>query len=204
MRLFFARHGQTEWNLAGRHQGQRDSPLTAAGERQARLLAARLAAEPLDAAYSSDLGRARRTAELILGGRPLPLIADPAWRELSYGAWEGLTGEEIAARYPEAWARRQADRLRVAPPGGETLLALERRVAGALDRLAQRHAGQQVLVVTHGGALWALACRLHGDDLATTPRAGPGNCSLSVLRWTSAGPDIECWNDVAHLGERAG
>lgn len=200
MRLFITRHGETVWNLEHRYQGHGDSALTEAGERQARALAARLAGEQLDAVYSSDLGRAQRTAELIVAGRELPVVRDSAWRERAYGAWEGLTRSEIAVRDPERWERREADRAGFAPPGGESLREVQRRVTGALDMLRWRHEGEAVLVVTHGGALWVLACTLAGEDLAASRRPYLANCGLSRVHWDPAGRVIECcWDDTAHL-----
>ena len=199
MRLYITRHGQTIWNLERRYQGQGDSPLTEGGERQARLLAGRLDAVPLDAVYSSDQRRAWRTAEMAIAGRALAVTHDPAWRERAYGDWEGMTRPEIAERFPEQWRVHRADRAGSKPPGGESLLEVQQRVLAALAALRERHAHQNVLVVTHGGTLWVLACTLHGDDLATSQRPYLANCGLSVLHWAAGEVVVECWDDVAHL-----
>jgi probable phosphoglycerate mutase len=197
VRLLIARHGQTDWNLARRYQGQSDSHLTALGEAQARLLGERLAREPIDAAYASDLERAWRTAEIALAGRAIPIRRDPAWRELCYGAWEGLTRAEIAARDPERYRRRTEDRLNVAPPGGETMRELSARVRAAVERLRARHAGERVLVITHSGPLHALICALEGRDLGAFVTSH--NCALSCFRWEGAVGAVEFWDDAAHL-----
>ena len=201
MRLLITRHGQTLWNLERRYQGQSDSELTDEGVRQARLLGRRLADERVDAVYASDLRRAWRTAELAIGGRGLAVARDPAWREKGYGAWEGLTRAEVAARYPEQWQYYGFDRANVAPPGGESLRDVQRRVVAALAALQQWHRDDAVLVVTHAVPLWVLACTLHGDDLATSQRPHLTNCSLSCVRWDDGEsvPAIECWDDNAHL-----
>lgn len=199
LRLYITRHGQTVWNLEHRYQGQGDSPLTEEGERQAARLAGRLTAVPLDAVYSSDQRRAWRTAQVVTSGRALDVVQDPAWRERAYGDWEGMTRPDIAARFPDQWRAHAEDRAGSKPPGGENLREVQQRVVTALAALRERHAGQQVLVVTHGGTLWVLACTLHGDDLATSQRPYLANCGLSVLQWTAGGVSIECWDDVAHL-----
>ncbi len=199
MRLYITRHGETVWNLEHRYQGHGDSALTETGERQAGALAARLAPVPLDTVYSSDLRRAWRTADLIVGGRGLPVTRDPAWRERDYGAWEGLTCAEIAARNPEQWQCRAEDRARYRPPGGESLVDVQRRIAGALVTLRRRHAGETALLVTHGGTLWVLANMLAGDDLATSRQPYLANCGLSCVRWDGEEQVIECWDDTAHL-----
>jgi probable phosphoglycerate mutase len=149
--LVLVRHGETEWNLAGRWQGQTDVPLNAAGRDQARELAARLRGEGLVAVASSDLRRARETAELVAAELRLRVHApDPRLREQSFGAFEGLTGRECEERFPEAWGAYAAD-ARATPPGGETAAEVLARVVPALDALAAR--GEPTLVVMHGRAL---------------------------------------------------
>jgi broad specificity phosphatase PhoE/RimJ/RimL family protein N-acetyltransferase len=198
VRLLLARHGETTWNLERRYQGHGDSPLSALGEEQARGLSAGLAGERLDAIYASDLERAWRTAEVVAGRHDLGVVRDPSWRELAYGAWEGLTREEIAVRFPEEWARRQADPAHATPPGGESRFALQRRAVAAVERVRARHAGQTVLVVTHSGLLMALGAWLHGVDLGAGVRPRSSHCGLSSVRWTEDGPAIDFWDDVAH------
>ncbi|HEX2036583.1 MAG TPA: histidine phosphatase family protein [Chloroflexota bacterium] len=204
LRLLLARHGETVWNREGRYQGQRDSALTERGEAQARCLATRLADESIAVAYASDLRRAWQTAEVIAAGRNLSVTRDASWREMSYGAWEGLTRAEIQERFPDAWQRRLANPAGIAPPGGESPLDLQRRVVGALHALAERHPGQSVLVVTHGGALRALACWLFDVDLndPASSRLGLTNCGLSCVRYDGAAWQVDCWNDVSHLDGR--
>ncbi len=202
MRLFITRHGQTTWNLEHCFQGQGDSPLTVAGERQARLLALRLAEEQIDVVVCSDLRRAWRSAEIIVGARDVPIVRDCAWRESSYGAWEGLTRGEIEARDPDLLRRRTADRVNIAPPGGENLRALGHRVVGALDAVHRNYVEQTVLVVTHAGPLIVLACYLNGLELGTWQGESPANCGLSCVRWEGSTHQIEFWDDARHLTER--
>ena len=99
-RWFLVRHGETDWNAAGRAQGQSQVPLNAAGRAQARALAARLRPLRFTAAYASDLCRVTATAAAILHGRELPLVTLPALREKSFGEWEGMTFAEVETRYP--------------------------------------------------------------------------------------------------------
>ena len=96
-RISLVRHGQTTWNEQGRFCGHTDIPLSTTGRKQARKLASFLQHRPIAAIYSSDLSRARETAEIIARKRPIDSIVSPAWREINFGAWEGLTYEEIAA-----------------------------------------------------------------------------------------------------------
>ncbi|GAO01670.1 histidine phosphatase family protein [Anaeromyxobacter sp. PSR-1] len=152
--VLLVRHGETDWNAAGRLQGQTDVPLNANGRAQALALAVRLRAEGVRAIGSSDLSRARGTAELVGGALGLEVaLVDEDLRERGYGAWEGLTRGECAARDPDAWARHLADP-RTPPPGGETTEALLARVVPAIHRAAERLA-TPALVVTHGGVMRA-------------------------------------------------
>src|SRR5690554_8019652 len=107
MKIILARHGETEWNAAGRYQGQADIPLSPVGEAQARALGERLRDLPVDRAVASPLGRARRTAELALGGRSGLLTTDAGLMEIAHGTWEGLLAIEIAERDPDRSEERR-------------------------------------------------------------------------------------------------
>jgi broad specificity phosphatase PhoE len=137
--LLLVRHGETDWNAAGRLQGQTDRPLNAYGREQSKALAERLAADDGDIAaiYASDLARARETAEIIGKRLGLPVVLDPDLREKDWGTWEGLTSEERLAVELE----------------GESTEAHRERTVRAVERIVERHPGQQVVVVTHGGSL---------------------------------------------------
>jgi probable phosphoglycerate mutase len=149
--LFLVRHGETDWNLAGRWQGQTDVPLNEAGRAQARALAARMHAEGIVTVAASDLLRARTTAEIVAAELGLEVrVVDHRLREQSFGAFEGLTARECAERFPEAWARYLAD-WRSTPPGGESGAEVLARVVPALKDVAAL--GAPALVVMHGRAL---------------------------------------------------
>jgi probable phosphoglycerate mutase len=171
--LFLARHGETDWNAAGRWQGQTDVPLNATGRAQASTLAARLRAEGVRAIATSDLCRARGTAEIV--GEALGLeiaFVDAALRERAYGKWEGLTRCECQARFPEEWARHVSDP-RTSPPGGESMDALLARVVPAVHRVAEGVASP-ALLVTHGGVMRAfLTAALGAASDPAPPRVVP-------------------------------
>lgn len=115
-RILLVRHGETDWNAAGRIQGHSDTPLNAAGRLQARRAAQRLAREPIRALYSSDLARAFETATIIGVPLGLTVVVSPQLRERRYGEWEGLTSAEIQAHYPEQFASWRARFTDFAPP----------------------------------------------------------------------------------------
>jgi broad specificity phosphatase PhoE len=158
--LLLARHGETDWNLKRRVQGHSDTPLNDTGRMQARSLADELAGEPIDAVYSSDLLRAHETARIVAEQRGLDVTAIRDLRERHFGTWEGLTDEEIFARFPEARAGTGAW------GDAETREEMTDRVLGALHRIAATHPGRHVLVVSHGGPLRAVLthCGIAGID----------------------------------------
>jgi broad specificity phosphatase PhoE len=170
-RLLLLRHGQSEWNAAGRWQGAADPPLTPRGERQAHLAAHWLAHTGLTGVVSSSQRRARQTAEIIARElRVGPLEIETGLRERDVGEWTGLTTTELTDRFPGAldkWRAGQLDR----PPGGESNDELTSRVMDAIGRLAERPESEVLLVVTHGGVIHtvgaALGAAWHGNENLT-------------------------------------
>jgi len=157
LELVVLRHGRTEWNAGGRFQGHTDVPLDATGRAQARALGSLLAGDRFDAAYASDLARARETAQLVLGGRGPELQLDARWREMRFGVWEGLTWTEIVARDPALAERSATTPKFYTPDGGESFDECCARVAAALEAIRSRASdGARVLVATHAGPLHAL------------------------------------------------
>jgi broad specificity phosphatase PhoE len=166
--ILLARHGESDWNRAGRWQGHTDRPLTDRGREQARALAERLEETELDAVYSSDLERARETAEIVAATRGLGVTTEPELREVDVGSWSGLTRAEAKQRFPEGFARWQ-----VGGEGwtdGETYEELGDRVVGAVRRIAADHPSGRVLVVAHGGSIRAVHAAALGVDVHTYRR----------------------------------
>lgn len=151
--LYLVRHGQTDWNVEGRWQGQADVPLNVRGRQQAAQVARALSKLGLVAIYSSDLLRARETAHKLAALTGLEVQLDPRLREIHQGQWQGMLVTEIQERYGEAFQRRKDDPLNVAPPGGETVLQVKERVVGAIEDIVQQHPQERVAVVSHGFAL---------------------------------------------------
>ena len=147
--VFLARHGETEWNLAGRWQGKTDIPLSNAGRAQARALGASLVGRGIVEVHASDLQRASETAEIVAGILGIgALNRDVRLRERGFGCFEGYTREECARLHPAAWASYLADR-RATPPGGEPQPEVAARVVAALTEIARapRATGEATLVV---------------------------------------------------------
>lgn len=179
--ILLVRHGETDSNAEGRIQGQTNTPLNERGRAQAQALADELAGESIAAVYSSDLDRARETAEILAGRLDLPVVVDPALRERNFGSWEGRTVDELEARWPGAWARwREGDE---GEGDVEDHLALAARVRDAIHRLAAAHPGERILVVAHGGAMRVILTDAAG---LTYPQArreqrNIANCDVSRL-----------------------
>jgi broad specificity phosphatase PhoE len=198
-RLICVRHGETAWNHDLRLQGQTDTELSDFGRAQARRLAERLAGEELAAAYSSDLSRCLETAEIVLAGRGIRLTLMPELREINLGDWQGHTVAELRQLMPAELERVWANPLDEAPRGGETRRELQSRIVGAIGSIAAQHPDGPVLVVSHGGALRALACWVLMADLGAVRRLDLDNCSLSWLDVARGEPSLRGWNDVCHL-----
>lgn len=171
--LLVARHGQTDWNTAGRFQGQTDIPLNAEGRQQAEILAERLLRRPLGAIASSDLGRARETADIVARRLGVPVShVDPALRERRYGVFEGLTRAECESLHAEAWlAWRER---RVEPPEAELQPDFVARLRAAFARVARdvAPAHDTVLVVSHGGAIRTFVESVLGHGVPPLANAG--------------------------------
>ncbi|HEX2293621.1 MAG TPA: histidine phosphatase family protein [Gaiellaceae bacterium] len=166
--ILLARHGESDWNAAGRWQGHADRPLTERGRAQAKVLAERLTETELDAVYSSDLRRASETARIVAEPRGLEVAELPALREVDVGSWSGLTRAEAEERFPEGFARWIAGA--EGWDDGETYEELAARVVGALLDTAAGHEGERLLVVSHGGSVRAIHAAALGVDIHTYRR----------------------------------
>jgi probable phosphoglycerate mutase len=198
-RVIAVRHGQTEWNVQARIQGQGDSRLTPEGEAQARSIAQRLAAERFDVLVSSDLGRAAATAQAIAERCGKPVVLDSRLRERHFGAGEGMTYEEVDRVYPGAFARIRNVDPDFVIPGGESRRQFHDRVRAAFDSLASTHEGRTLVVVTHGGVLATFFRHVHGIPLEAAHPIAITNASYNVLKHDEARWAIETWSDNAHL-----
>jgi broad specificity phosphatase PhoE len=182
-RLCLIRHGQTDWNLEGRYQGQSDVLLNEAGRLQARQLAERLVGQELLSIYSSDLRRARDTAMILARRLLLPVYVDTRLREINQGDWEGQKVEVIRARYTKLWEMRAEDPASVRPPGGETVEEVAIRVHQALDEISSNHPGVSVMIVSHGLALATALCAARGIPVGLAYSLIPENADPVWIEW---------------------
>jgi len=199
--LILVRHGESQWNAEGRVQGHSDSPLTARGRAEARKVAERLSNTDIEAVYSSDVGRALESAELIAAPHGLTVSVRQALRERCYGVLEGKTVEE-AAGDDTGWLQTwRADRLRLAPPEGETQPELSQRVIAALREIAAAHPGQTVVVVTHGGPIKSAVFHILQIPVSSWDLTWVANGSITVLRGTPNLLRVASFNDTSHLDQ---
>ncbi|CAK7340244.1 unnamed protein product [Dovyalis caffra] len=198
--IVLVRHGETNWNAAGRIQGQLESELNEVGQKQAVAIAERLAKELKPTiVYSSDLKRARDTADLIAKKCFCPeVIVVPELKERHVGSIQGLFWNEGKEKEPEAYDAffSPQNDLEIAG-GGESFNQLCDRSFAALEKIASKHNGERVIVVTHGGVLRAIYMRI-------TEESSCGkllNASVNVVHVSDKKWEVKSWSDVAHLSD---
>ena len=200
-KVIFIRHGQTEWSVTGRYQGQSDVKLTEEGRKQAEKLADNFPVAKVDAVYASDLCRAMVTAETIANKFGLKVQAEPAFRELSFGDWEGLTYQQIVDKWEDAMANflQHPDVLEI--PGGESFPAVQKRAVTRLNELVKEHDGQTIVVVAHGAVLRTLLAAALHMPLQYLWSIRQFNTAVNIVRYDAdANPTVELLNSTAHLG----
>ncbi|KAA0237750.1 MAG: histidine phosphatase family protein [Dehalococcoidia bacterium] len=199
-RVIVVRHGQTYGNIEGLFCGHSETELTPLGVRQARALGARLREMEIDAAYSSDLSRAAKTAEHALEQKPgLEAAPDPGLREMHYGEWEGRPGRELGERHPELLRDFFLGRLHGAP-GGETLQQLRTRTSEAVQRSVEAHRGGTVLLVSHGNAIMAMLAEFLSLPIEATWSFACDNTSITRMQFSKSGRfTLLGYNDATHL-----
>lgn len=193
------RHGETDWNVERRIQGHIDVPLNAAGLTQATAAALGLAGQAFNAAYSSDLDRAWQTARTAAAALGLKLASAPGLRERHYGVLQGLTAAEFSVQHPDVHARYLARDPDYDFETGESLAAFAARIVAAVELLAERHAGESLLLVSHGGVLDICYRRATGRPLSAPRDFAIPNAALN---WFEVGPDgwrLLAWADQSHL-----
>lgn len=202
-RILLIRHGQTEWNDGSIFQGHLDSPLTRKGIGQAEAIGERLAGMKVAALYSSDLGRARHTAQLIGRRTGHPVAEDVRLRERGLGVFEGLNREEVVSRHPEEYRRYTSGDGDYVVPGGESANGRFRIGLEAFTDLARRHDGHNVIVVSHGGLIQGMFRHVTGLGFQAARRFSLYNCAFNSFLGQADGEWLlETWGDLSHLHER--
>lgn len=204
MRLYLIRHGQTDWNLAHRIQGKKDVPLNETGRQQAKLLAEGMKNRPVEKVFTSQMLRARETAEILADSQHVPLYLVKGLEEIHYGEWEGLTWEEIEKKFPEEYEKRQENLADHRPPGGENQMDVVERAVRATNAIRQdlssSHA-TSAAVVSHGMTICCILFWLLRNSSDLDDGCSINNASVTTVDWdleTDTGKLVEL-NDIRHL-----
>jgi probable phosphoglycerate mutase len=197
-KMIVIRHGETTWNLDGKYQGHADSPLTKRGLAQAHAVGKRMKKLPFDVLYSSDLTRAHRTAQCIATETARDIVLDLRLRERNLGIFQGMCREEFIVKYPEIYAQYQADLLHYVIPQGESIQQCYQRCIGCFEEIAQHHAGQTVVAVTHGGILANLLKHTFQIPLESPRNFHVWNASLNIFSYDRGQWSLERWGDCCH------
>ena len=200
LQLFLLRHGQTEFSRTNRFCGEIDPPLNAVGLRMADALADSHGATPWTAIYCSPRMRALQTATPLSQRARVPIQIDDGLREIAYGDWEGLTHDEVVARYPEAYTYWSHDPASRGTPGGETAFKVAARATPVIGHLRERYEDGRVLVVSHKATLRIIVCALLGMDVRLfRERISQPVGALTAFEITEAGARLTLHGDVSHL-----
>jgi alpha-ribazole phosphatase/probable phosphoglycerate mutase len=194
LRLYLIRHGEVEGATEGKLLGRTDSALSARGLEQSDQVADQLSKVQLSAIYSSDLQRARLTAEAIAKCSDLKVEQNSAWREIDMGQWEGLTIELVHREAPELVAQLFDDPASFKYPGGESFAAFTARIQKTLEHLLWTHQGDEVALVTHGGVCRAIIGSALGIPTRNWLRLAQDYGCLNMIDWYDKNPVLRFLN----------
>jgi len=199
-RVLLVRHGATELSAEDRFAGALDVLLSDGGRDQARRLGARVASEPIAAAYASPMSRTLETARLIVAAHTIDITPVDALREIAHGRWEGKTRAEVEKEFPEEYQRYDHDPFSFAPTGGETGLQVIARSLPALLQLVERHLGEQILIVSHKATIRLLISSLLGfDSRKYRDRLDQSPAALNILDFNDVDhARLTLFNDTSH------
>jgi len=198
-RLYFIRHGETEWNKKNIVQGIQDIDLNEIGIQQAKKIALRLKENKIDAIYTSDLKRAINTAnEIVKYHQSSFFEINPLLREIQFGEWEGLSLEELNATYYEQYSKWRTNPIEATFPGEGNLHNVKKRVSKFLEVILESQYNN-IVIVTHGGIIKMALIILLDLDLSFYKKCWFGNASLSIIDIKQDKALITCLNDMSHL-----
>ncbi|MBI3988101.1 MAG: histidine phosphatase family protein [candidate division NC10 bacterium] len=198
-RLLLVRHGESLWNSERRIQGHQDSGLSPTGRLQTERLADRLKGRSFGALYSSSSQRAKESAEILSAAVGLPVHLRDDLREIRLGRWEGKTVQEIEEEDGDLYQRWLTRPLEATPPGGEGLVPFQKRIVTALEGIRDAHPEQDVLIVTHAGAIRAYVSFILDLDLNRIFTLKIDNTALSEVLFAKGVPTLSLFNDTCHL-----
>lgn len=201
-KLYFTRHGQTQWNLEGKMQGHQDSALTELGIKQAIWLGEKLETEHIDIIISSSSGRAYHTAEIICGNRDIEIIKRDDLKEIHLGEWEGLHHTEVEEKYSEQHHNFWKAPHLYEPHGGETYQEFMDRVTEAVKEIVHTYEGKNILLVGHAVVMKSILAYI-GDKQIKDIWSGAfmHSTCLSIAEFKEEGIELVLEGDTSHYKE---
>lgn len=199
--LYLLRHGQSEWNILHKVQGQEDTVLTEKGVKQAQMAAERLKDEGIDIIYSSDLKRAYNTAEIVGNELGINVNKLESIREVHFGVWQGLDLDTIKRDYSDDYKLWRTEPHNLNIKDAENLHTLKERVLKDVQTLVSENPGKKILLVSHGAAIKALILGILDIDMSKYNKLTIGNVGLSIIEFREFSPVIKVLNDTSHVKE---
>ena len=197
--IYIVRHGQTEWNLLGKTQGHGNSDLTQKGIEQAELLADSMTKYPIDYIYSSDLGRAYQTAEIIGNKLNIEVEKTEALREMNFGTWEGRIIKDIIEEDPELYKMWRNEPHLAKIPQGETLSQIKERTDAFIKEINEKYDGKHIVLVTHSLCARIMLLSFLDSDVKNIYRINQANTALNIIELRDYGPVVMKMNDTTHI-----
>jgi broad specificity phosphatase PhoE len=197
-KIHLVRHGQTDWNVSGRWQGQLPTGLNEQGHQQAQQLAQHMKAWPITRISSSDLPRAQETAQAVADGRDIAIELDARWREIDLGVFQGLMWQEIVAQHPTEFAAYETDFYDYMVPGGESRRQVQARALASLSAAVRCGEGE-IAFVSHGVTLRVALMGLLPDEAERIRMAEIGNVSITTLHRINGAWQLEQLAFIGHV-----
>ncbi|MGL5316143.1 MAG: histidine phosphatase family protein [Peptostreptococcaceae bacterium] len=197
--FYIARHGQTNWNILGKTQGHGNSDLTEKGEEQARELADAMVNYPIDLIFTSDLGRAVQTAEIVGNKIGINVEKTEALREMGFGVWEGLLIDEIKKDHANTYDTWRNEPHLVDIPGGETLHIIKERVDNFIQEINEKYDNKHILLVSHSVTVRVMLLSFLNSGMENIYRIKQDNTALNIVEFRNYGPVIQKMNDTSHI-----
>lgn len=199
-RLYFIRHGETDWNVEGRYQGSTDILLSEVGRKQAKLLGKRFQNIDIDMVYASPLKRAYATAEAVSLGADVPIVKEDDFREINFGEWEGHTTKELEEKFGEAYNTFKKNPMRESMPGEGSFQNAMDRGLKAINNILEKHQGQNIAIVSHGALLRVMMIGLMEFEDSVYFKTWLDNTSISIIDISEKGnKTLVKLNDNAHI-----
>lgn len=200
-KIYLARHGESQWNVLNKVQGQTDIPLTDKGISQAKLLGKRLVGENIEKIYSSDLSRAYETAQIIGKIINVEVETMKEFREINFGIWEGLSKKELLTTYKTEYDMWMKNPESLCLKGAETLVELQARAMEGINKIinSSKNRYNNILIVSHGATIKTLILGLLGISLNNFKNLTLGNVGLSIIECRKYNRVLKLFNDMSHL-----